>query len=316
MRVILISAVLCATPAVAETPSVIPLAQDERRDLLIEGVAHHEGRWFVSAIVARTIFRIEDGRLAPFLKADDQMGGVYGIAVDGPRGVLWATETWGAGLPGGVGPKRSGLLKVSLETGEILGRHPAPGALSLGDVVIDPAGAVYASDSGTGAVWVLAPGDTALRQVGKPEGATSAQGMVLCPQDAMVVSDYRTGLHRLDLADGTSRPLQGDVRVAGIDGLVRLGLGQALDVAATYNGREPYRLLRLRISADCERLEAAETLLSGAPVADIALAAAGDSGLAVVSVSQWAGWTFEGQRNDKDPGPAKVAFVKLAPLNP
>ena len=26
--------------------------------------------------------------------------------------------------------------------------------------------------------------------------------------------------------------------------------------------------------------------------------------------------TFEGQRNDKDPGPAKVAFVKLAPLDP
>ncbi|ODT85900.1 hypothetical protein [Phenylobacterium sp. SCN 70-31] len=308
---------LTATSALAAEPAVEVLAADERRDLLIEGVAHHQGQWFVSAVAARTIFRIEDGRLAPFLQDDPATGGVFGLAVDARRGVLWAAEAWGDGVPGGSGGKRTGLLEISLADGRILARHPAPApATTFGDVVVDPAGAVYASDSATGAVWVLAPGAAAPRLVGKPEGATSAQGMVLCPLDAMIVSDYRTGLHRLDLADGTSRPVKAEGRIAGLDGLVSLRLRDTLDVAATYNGREPYRLLRLRISADCERLEAVESVLAGEALPDPALAAVAPGGLVVVTRSQWAGWTAEGTRNGVDPGPATVAFVRLAPLNP
>jgi hypothetical protein len=306
-----------AAPAHAAEPPVSVLAQDARRDLIIEGLATDHGRWFVSAVAARTIFRIDRGRLVPFLKRDAGTGALFGLGVDAPRGVLWAAEAWGAGLPGGSGEKHTGLLKVSLADGRVLGRYPAPApAVSFGDVVVDPAGAVYASDGATGAVWVLAPGAKALRLVGTPKGATSAQGMVLCPLDAMVVSDYATGLYRLDLGDGSSRPLKTDLKVAGLDGLVRLGLGQALDVVATYNGAPPYRLMRLRISADCERLEAMETLIRGDPVRDVALAAAAPGGLAVVANSQWAGWTEDGQRNAADPGPATVALVKLAPLYP
>ena len=37
------------------------------------------------------------------------------------------------------------------------------------------------------------------------------------------------------------------------------------------------------------------------------------TGLAVVTDSQWAGWTEDGKRNAADPGPATVGLVKLAP---
>ena len=71
---------------------------------------------------------------------------------------------------------------------------------------------------------------------------------------------------------------------------------------------------REKISADCNRLEASETLLKGDPVRDVALAAAGPDGVAVVTGSQWAGWT-DGKPNTTDPGPATVALVKL-PAHP
>jgi len=305
-------------PAQAE-PAISVLAKDERRDLVIEGVAHHEGRWFVSAVAARTIFRIETGRLVPFLQPDPGSGGIFGLAVDAPRGVLWAAEAWGKGLPGGWGERRTGLLKVSLADGRILARYLAHAreAKQFGDVIVDPAGAVYASDGGTGAIWRLAPGADELELVARPKGVTSAQGMALCPRDVMVVSDYSTGLHRVELAGGESRPLTltSMETVAGLDGLVTLGVRDHLDVIATYNGVQPYRLMRLKISAECERLEAAETVLMGEPVRDIALAAPGPDGLAVVTGSQWAGWTFEGTRNETDPGPATVALVRL-PAHP
>lgn len=313
---------LLATPAIAAEPSVTVLAQDERRDLLIEGVAHHEGRFLVSAVAAKTIFRVEAGKLVPFLRSDPSAGAIFGMAVDAQRGALWAAEAWGQGLPGGAGEKRTGLLKVSLADGRILARYPAPTgeARQFGDVIVDPAGAVYASDGGTGAIWVLTPGgqgEPRLKLVARPKGVTSAQGMVLCPRDVMVVSDYATGLHRVELAGGESRPLAlvGMRVVAGLDSLVTLGTRDHLDVVATYNGVQPYRLMRLRISADCERLEAAETLLKGDPVGDVALAAAAPGGVAVVTGSQWAGWTFEGARNTADPGPATVSLVKLAPAS-
>jgi hypothetical protein len=314
-------AILAAPAAAAPPATLTPLAHDDRRDLVIEGVAGHQGRWFVSAVAARTIFRAEGGKLVPFLAPSPETGAIFGLAVDAPRGVLWAAEAWGEGLPGGSGPRRTGLLKVSLKDGRVLGRYPAPApaAVMFGDVVVDPAGAVYVSDGGTGAVWVLAPGATAPRLIGKPAGATSAQGMVLCPLDVMVVSDYATGLHRLDLGDGTSRPLRvapGVLKVAGIDGMVLLGGRTALDVAATYNGAQPYRLMRLKISADCKRLEAADTLIKGDEVRDIALATPAPGGLAVVTVSQWAGWGEDGRRNTTDPGAATVALVKLAPIYP
>ena len=303
-----------ATPALADPPVTV-LAQDARRELLIEGVAHHQGRVFVSAVAAKTIFRIEAGKLIPFLQPDPATGGVFGLAVDAPRGVLWAAEAWGAGLPGGSGDRRTGLLKVSLADGKILARYAAPSgeAKQFGDVVVDPAGAVYASDGGTGGIWVLAPGMTQVELVSRPKGVTSAQGMVLCPLDVMVVSDYATGLHRVELAGGASRPLKvTGLKVAGLDGLVALPARNHLDVIATYNGAQPYRLMRLKISADCDRLEAAETLVKGEPVGDVALATATPDGVAVVTGSQWAGWTAGGVRNAADPGPATLALVKIA----
>jgi hypothetical protein len=312
---------LSGPAAQAAEPALTVLATDERRELLIEGVAHHEGRYFVSAVAARTIFRVEAGKLVPFLQPDPATGAIFGLAVDAPRGVLWAAESWGADLPGGSGEARTGLLKVSLADGRILARYPAPSgdAKQFGDVVVDPAGAVYASDGGTGAIWIVAPGgrgEPRLELVSRPKGVTSAQGMVLCPLDVMVVSDYATGLHRIELAGGASRPLKvTGLKVAGLDGLVSLGVRDHLDAIATYNGAQPYRLMRLTISADCNRLEASETLLKGDAVRDVALATPAPGGVIVVMGSQWSAWTEDGKRNATDPGPATVALVKL-PAHP
>lgn len=309
-------ALLLATAAQAATLEVTTLTQDARRDLLIEGVAHHAGRTFVSSVAAKTIFEIKDGRLVPFLRPDPQTGGIFGLAIDTRRGELWAAEASG-GLPNNPGPKRTALLRISLADGSILSRHPAPDAQQFGDVVVDRRGEIFASDGATGAIWALHPRAIALRKLAQPKGVTSAQGMMICRSGALVVSDYETGLHRIDTYAGESHPLAvTGLKIAGVDGLTVLSAGKdGFDVAATYNGAAPHRLLRLKISADCERLEATESVLTGGPLTDVALAALTPDGLAVVSNSQWSGWTAEGARNDTDPGPATVALVKL-PAHP
>lgn len=304
--------VLLTSAAAAAEPPTTVLATDPRRDVLIEGVAATpDGHWLVSAVAGRTIFRIDDGKLTPFLKPDAATGAVFGLAVDAPRGVLWAAEAWGAGLPGGSGPKRTGLLEIALADGRVLDRYPADGATTFGDVVVDPAGAVYASDSATGAIWALAPGDKAPRRLTTSAALTSAQGMVLCPLDVMVVSDYGTGLHRIELGDGTTTPVTGEMKVAGLDALVATRRTDKVEVLATYNGDVPHRLLRLTLSADCRRLEAVETLIRGGPLTDVALLAVGAKDVAIVANSQWSGWTADGVRNATDPGPATV--VRVAP---
>lgn len=289
-----------------------------------EDLAHDGKGWLLSTVSGRTIVRLSDGGGSPFLQADADTGAIFGMAVDGQRGVLWAAEAWGERIPGGSGPPRTGLLKVSLADGRILGRVPVPqdGARrQLGDVVVAADGTVYASDAVEGGVWELTPGGE-LRPLVADGRMISAQGMALCPDGrAMVVADYSTGLHRIDLNTGEIAPMSGlRTGMAGTDGLVvapgiDFGLRAAsplpFAVIATQNGVSPQRVMLLRISHDCREVEDSALVAANLPLMDdLALATMHDGAVVFIGHARWAERDATGALT-RPPGPIRVLRALL-----
>jgi hypothetical protein len=292
-----------------------------------DGLAHDGKGWLLSTVSGRTIVRLGDGgATTPFLKADAEVGALFGMAVDRSRGVLWVAEAWGAELPGGTGASKTGLLKVSLKDGRILARFFLPedgGKHQFGDVLVAPDGGVYATDSVGGGLWRLKAGGVKLEPLVAPGQYASPQGMAFCREDgAMLVADYSTGLHRVDLKTGQTAPLTGlRTGMAGTDGLlaapnVDYGMRNArpwpLGVIATQNGVSPQRVMLLRISADCREVEGADLVAANLPgVDDVTLAAIEKNELVFVGHARWADRGDDGKLALPQPPPIRVFKATL-----
>ncbi|HRD29673.1 MAG TPA: hypothetical protein PLO65_15335, partial [Caulobacter sp.] len=287
-----------------------------------EGLAHDGKGWLLSTVSGRTIVRLADGgATTPFLKGDADTGAIFGMAVDRQRGLLWAAEAWGDGVPEGTGASKTGLLKVSLVDGRVLARVFLPddgGAHQFGDVLADPDGTVYATDSAGGGLWRLRAGEVQLEQVVAPGQYASPQGMAFCAEGkALLVADYSTGLHRVDLATGVTTPLGGlRAGMAGTDGLlavpeVDFGLRSAsplpLGVIVTQNGVSPQRIMLLRISPDCDKVEGAHLIAANLPgMEDVSLATKHDGYVVFVGRARWEARGQDGKLTRPDPGPIRV----------
>ena len=80
------------------------LAEIPRDDFLAEGVAiAPDGALLVSGVQGRTVLRVVDGRVRPWLKGRAK-GGLFGMAVDARRDRLWIAETAGPAVPGSANP--------------------------------------------------------------------------------------------------------------------------------------------------------------------------------------------------------------------
>jgi streptogramin lyase len=139
--------------------------------LLTEDVAWDASgkRFLVSSIHERKIVAIDAaGHVTNFTKpAADGVWGIYGLALDAERGLLWATTAAGPECEGYV-PADSGrtaLLAYDLRTASLRHRIELPRTAArqtLGDLTVAPDGTVYASESYGGAVYRLPPGAATL----------------------------------------------------------------------------------------------------------------------------------------------------------
>lgn len=297
---------------VAELPEAGPI---------YEGLARRADDWLISSVTDRTIYRIDGKGRSPFLVDTPLTGGIFGLAVDG--GTVWAAEASGPEIPGSQGPARTALLRIDGRTGVILDRYPLPDdgkPHQLGDVTVATDGAVYASDSVGAGIWRLKPGSKLLEPILHSKDLGSPQGMVVCEAaDALLIADYPTGLHRLDLKSGKLEPVGGmKVALAGTDGLFRVGYEhsrrnakpQPLAVVATQNGVTPARLVMLRISPDCRRIEAATVMAANHEGLDDLTLGADDAGR--VAVIAGSGWTGYGPDGKQTPGATPKAARILA----
>ena len=238
------------------------------------------------------------------------------MAIDARRRILWALTAATAQAKGVAAADlgATALLRIDLETGKVLARHapPADGTKrQLGDLTVGPDGAVYASNSLGGEIWRLGPGAKSLdRLVSSPE-LGSPQGLAMAADGRrLLVADYSSGLHVVDLASGAVSPvvIPQDVTLLGVDGLARSG--QTL--IAVQNGVAPQRLLRLWPTPDGKRLTRVETLAANLPDLDEPTSGAmrGDD-FVFVARSQWTDFGDDGLKT-AEPKAARVMGLAVS----
>lgn len=241
------------------------------KDLLTEGVAYDPkgDAWYVSAVHGRKIVRIGADGITDWLAMRDEVGGVFGLAVDPERRTLWAATAWMPQVRGFDASKAStALLAVELDSAEIVGRYElgAPPSREsaadgpdqetavpqLNDLVVAADGTVYSTDlKPPGGVYRLQPGADALERIAEDMLLNSPQGVVLLDDDSLlVVADYSLGLVALDLGSGESWFVEppDDLWFQTFDGLASAGDGEL--VAIQNGGYPPHRILRLQLSPD------------------------------------------------------------------
>ncbi|MEQ1501379.1 MAG: hypothetical protein ABMB14_04070 [Myxococcota bacterium] len=191
--------------------SVRAFAVTDRADLAPEGIAHDAdapagtGRFFVGSMATGEVFAVTDGVARPFatLAVDGVPVSAVGLAVDAPRGRLWAIGTatdlhrdWVDGQPG-----VSALIGLDLATGsirEVHRRAPGGGGFGFNDLAVAPDGAVYLSGVD---VHVVRPGDDAATVLGVQPPIHDSNGIALgADPGVLFVSADGRGIARIDLA--------------------------------------------------------------------------------------------------------------------
>ncbi|HEY0437784.1 MAG TPA: hypothetical protein VGC92_14175 [Phenylobacterium sp.] len=301
-------------PLARTTAMPTPVAEIARTDFIAEGVAVvPRGLLLVSGVEGRTILRLTPMGAAPWLKGRAE-GGLFGMAVDAAHDRLWVAETGGAKVPGGAGPAATGVLEVRLSDGRVLQRHPAPNDGKdhwIGDVALAADGTVYASDSVGGLVYRLRPGGGGL-EVTSDTGLRSPQGLVPTSDGkGLILADYATGLHVVDLATGAVGPAMpaGGKDLRGIDGLKRHGG----DLIATRNGTDPQVIMRLTLARGERDIAAWEYVARGPQVLeDLSLGDVDRDRFVFVARSGWAAFDDDGHPNGKPHLTSVIAALPLA----
>lgn len=274
LGLVLVSCAAAPAPAPAslDEPASVPQVVAAARlpvalpDFFAEGLAWDptNDRLLLGGIVDQSIVAVApDGTSPRRFAATPGAWSVFGIVVDPTRALVWAACSavpQGRTVPTELG--RAGVFAFALADGAPrYERITAAGdgvAHLFGDLALGDDGTVFVTDTGGGGVFAATADDPTLRTVVPGGSFRSVQGIAIVDATTVVVADYSTGLVRVGLgADGVvaveaiERPADVDLR--GIDGLARRGS----TLAAVQNGASPPRLLRVDLSADARRVEAA-----------------------------------------------------------
>jgi len=232
------------------------------KDLLTEGIAHDAktGAFFVGSVHRRKIVRFSaEGQASDFVRSgQDGIEGVFALAVDSPRRLLWAST---AAVPQmqGYEPRLEGstaLVAIDLASGRIVSRVAleADGKPHvLNDLTVDSHGDVYSTDSVGGGVFVARRGGTRLETFIPPGVFRSPQGLAFSADGrSLYIADWTVGLFVVDRASRIARPLAPpqDAHLLGIDGLARSGR----DLVVTQNFLKPHQVALLTLDDSGSRV--------------------------------------------------------------
>jgi len=232
------------------------------RDLIAEDVAYDAAgqAFYVSSVRERKILRIGvDGAVEDFITAAQwPMWGVYALALDSARGVLWATTIASAESPpferGDDGA--SAVLKFDLHTRALLARYELHDGRhhGFGDVTLADDGELFVVDGIEGGVYRIAASDGAeLRTVVGAGSFRSPQTPALVAGTSkLFVPDYTRGIGVVDLQGGAVSwlPHPPELALFGIDGLYLAGR----TLIAIQNGTVPERILLMTLDRACTRI--------------------------------------------------------------
>lgn len=256
---------------------------------LIEGIAYDpaKDRLFVGSVVERKVLARE-GTAWRALSVAAPLGGVFGMAVDGPRRLLWVASAAAEVVPA-ADTAFSGLVAFDLDRLEEVRRVPTPG-FQPGDVAVARDGTLYVSDSRSGAILRCRFDCTTAETLVPPGLLRSPQGLVPWPSgDRLYVADYSLGIVLIDLGSLRIRPLvaRDPVMLEGIDGLY----AAAGKLVGIQNGTRPARIVRIGLhpsGAIVESLDVVEQMVPG--WGEPTLGALAGSEMFYVADAQWEQW--------------------------
>jgi hypothetical protein len=234
------------------------------RTLIPEGIAHdpHTGRFYVGSIAQRKVLQVEpDGTATELAGLDAKLDEILGLALDAPRRRLYAVST-SALTTKGEKARRNGVVSFDIETRKLLRRYEVPGAQQLNDVAVAAGGRVFASDSGSGAIYeimVKGPGADARELVptGKIRGTN---GLAVSADAKRIYVAHSTGLAVVEIDSGEVKRIENRTRenLGAIDGLYQWQ-GQLIGVQNVTN---PGRVILVSLSSDGNAVVDVKTMLS------------------------------------------------------
>ncbi|HEY5710818.1 MAG TPA: hypothetical protein VIT38_02890, partial [Allosphingosinicella sp.] len=200
-------------------------------------------RLFVGSVVDRQLL-VREGSTWRMVPLPADVGGVFGMAIDPARRLLWLTSNVVDQVPDPETAFR-GLIALDLANLLVVRRLAMPAEALPGDVAIGPDGTVYASSRGE--VFAAAPGADHIEPLFGNSRMTSTQGLVVSADGGRIyVADYGRGLGVYDVASRRLYRLISPepAMLDGIDGLI----GHQGDLIAIQNGTRPVRIIRIRLS--------------------------------------------------------------------
>jgi hypothetical protein len=281
------------------------LAELPGRVGLIEGIASRpaSGDLFLGDVHLRCIWRrSRSGELTRFSADDEELLGIFGLAVDEPRGALWAAMS---AIPEMSGYSRelrgaAALAEFDLRTGEIrqIVHVPDDGREhGLGDLLVTPDGVVLATDFKSPVIWKLVPGAQEMEKFADSPHFGSLQGLVL-KERTLIVADHVNGLFTFDLGSGAMRTLATPpgTTLTGLDGLVLAADG----IVATQNGVEPSRVVQIGLTPALDAVTAVTVLAAALPhLHDITLITLYHERPTLVAGAGWEG--FDPEKSPQPP---------------
>jgi hypothetical protein len=213
-----------------------------------------------SSVRERKIIRLaRDGSVSDLLPPGRPgVWGVFALALDAARGVLWATTIAGPESPPFAESERgrSAVLKLDAHSLAPLARYELGDSKQhgFGDVTLGERGELYVSDGVDGGVY--ATEDTPephLRAIVAPGTMRSPQTPArLSGTSRLLVPDYSRGILVVDLSGGEPKwlPHPPELALFGIDGLYARGR----TLIAIQNGTAPERILVMTLDRSCERI--------------------------------------------------------------
>ena len=251
------------------------LAELPGRTGIIEGLVFRDrtGDLFLGDAHHRCVWRRDrNGQISRYSAEDDELLGVFGLALDEPRQTLWAATSAVPEMSGFTAAQKghAALAEFNLVTSELRRVVAVPDDGSehaLGDLLVTREGTVYATDSTSPIIWKLTPGAEEMEKLVEHPAFISLQGLVLSNR-TLIVADYANGLFAVDLSTSTPvvRALAPPPRATllGLDGLVAAPGG----LVAVQNGVTPQRLVRIALAPDLTTVTAVTVLAAALPRMD------------------------------------------------
>jgi hypothetical protein len=245
----------------------------QEKGLIPESVAYDDdtGLFYLSSVYKRKILTVtKTGESKVFASEADGLWSVLGMKVDSRRRLLWVCSTAHPQMANFLAEDKgkTALFKYDLKTGKLLAKYQPADTTNphwLGDLVINSAGDVFATDSITAAVYVARHDSNQLETFIEGQPFVSPQGLDFTPdQRQLFVADYSKGVFLVDLKTKKVNNIASDFTSLGIDGLYYYK-GSLIGIQ---NGVNPQRVIKLSLSKDLRHFDRFETIEANNPAFD------------------------------------------------